>query len=134
MADILMLPETKKGFKYLLVVVHLATDEFDIEPLKDKESITVLTAFKNMFKRNFIKQPYASVRTDAGSEFKGVFAKWLFDESIMHKVAMPNRHKQVSNVERLNKELGRLFNGFMITIYEKSGNILRIVNFKDMNI
>ena len=36
MADLLFLPTTKKGYKYLLVVVDLATNEFDLEPLKDK--------------------------------------------------------------------------------------------------
>lgn len=31
MCDILHLPEDKNGFKYLFVIVDLATDEFDIE-------------------------------------------------------------------------------------------------------
>jgi hypothetical protein len=38
MADILYLPETKQKFKYLLVVVDLASDLFDIEPMRDKSS------------------------------------------------------------------------------------------------
>ena len=113
MADLLMLPTTKAGFKYLLVVVDLATNEFDIEPMKDKNASTVLESFQNMFKRKFIKKPYASVRTDSGSEFQGIFHKYLYDNSILHKVAMPNRHKQLANVESLNKQLGRLFNGYM---------------------
>ncbi len=56
MADILMLPETKKKLKYLLVVVDLATNEFDIEPMTNKDADTTLNAFQNMFKRNFIKK------------------------------------------------------------------------------
>ena len=39
MADILELPETNKGFKYLLVVVDLATDEFYIEPMKKRRHL-----------------------------------------------------------------------------------------------
>lgn len=113
MADILMLPETKQGFRYLLTVVDLATDEFDAEPLKTKNSDEVLKAFKNMFKRPFIKEPYASVRTDDGKEFKGIFSKWLYDESILHRVAEPGRHKQTGNVEALNGQLGRILNGYM---------------------
>ena len=38
MADLLLLPETKKGFKYLLVVVDLVNDDFDIEQLTNKDS------------------------------------------------------------------------------------------------
>jgi len=125
MADILMLPETEEGFKYLLVVVDLATDEFDIEPMKTKQPEEALKAIKTMFKRKFIDEPYASIRTDGGTEFQGVFAKWLYDENIMHKKALPDRHKQMANVERLNKDLGRLFNGYMNAMEEETGEEYR---------
>ena len=115
MADLLFLPETKEGFKYLLVVVDLASDAFDIEPLKNKESKTVLAAMQKMFKRPFIKKPYASIRTDAGTEFQGVFHKWLYEENILQKTAVAGRHTQMANVERLNRTLGGLFNEYMNT-------------------
>jgi hypothetical protein len=139
MADLLMLPETKKGFKYLLVVVDLGNDEFDIEPLKNKDSKSVLAGFLNMFKRPYIKKPYASIRTDAGPEFKDQFKKYCYDNSIMHKIAEPNRHQQSSNVESLNKQLGRLFNGYMNykeqqtnKVYKEWDDIIGIVR-KDLN-
>ena len=44
-ADLLHLPETKKGFRYLLVVVDLASDLFDMEPLKEKTATNTLKAF-----------------------------------------------------------------------------------------
>lgn len=121
MADLLVLPKTDKGYNYLLVVVDLWTDEFDIEPLKTKEPKEVLQAMKKMFKRNYLDKPYASLATDAGSEFKGVFNKWLYDESILHKVGKPGRHSQMGNVERLNRTLGRLFNGLMNKQEEETG-------------
>jgi hypothetical protein len=108
-----------------LVVVDLATNDFDIEPLKDKEPETTLKAMKNMFKRKYIKQPYASIRTDGGTEFKGVFHSYLYDKSILHKVAEPGRHKQMANVENLNRQLGRLFNGYMNNKEEESGEVYR---------
>ena len=111
MADLLELPNDK-GFKYLLVVVDLWTDEFDIEPIKNKTSSTVLNAMKAMYKREHINKPQASVATDGGSEFKGVFTKYLYEESILHKITKPARHTQMANVERLNRTLGRLFNGY----------------------
>jgi hypothetical protein len=75
--DILHLPTTKFGYKYLLVAVDLATDEFDIEPLKQITSVTCLNAYQNMIQREYIRKPKASVSTDEGPEFKGVFNDWL---------------------------------------------------------
>ena len=121
MADLLFLPETKQGYKYCLVMTDLSNGDFDISPLKTKEPSEVLKGMKAMFKRKFIKEPYASIQTDAGNEFNGVFAKWMYDESIYHKVALPNRHSQMSNVESLNKQLGRLFNGYMNRMEEETG-------------
>ena len=121
MADLLELPKTKKGFIYLLVVVDLATDEFDIEPMTNNKSLTVVDAMKKIFKRRYLKKPYASIRTDGGPEFKMAFDKFCFENSILHKVGIAGRHQQMSNVERLNRELGRLFNGYMNGIEEKTG-------------
>jgi hypothetical protein len=121
MADLLHLPETKKGYLYLLVVVDLATDEFDIEPLTNNKSLTIVTAMKNIFKRKYLKKPYASIRTDGGAEFKDAFDKFCYENSILHKVGIAGRHQQMSNVERLNRELGRLLNGYMNAIEEQTG-------------
>ena len=112
-ADLLMLPETKEGFKYGLVVVDLASDKFDIEPLKTKEAIEVRNAFKTIFSRSYIKKPYSSIQTDGGNEFKGQAGKWMYDESILHKETLPDRHTQNANVESLNRQLGRLFNAYL---------------------
>jgi hypothetical protein len=37
MADLLHLPTTKEGFSYLLVIVDLWSNEFDMEPLKKSQ-------------------------------------------------------------------------------------------------
>ena len=49
MADVLFMPETKKKIKYLLVVVDLGTDEFDIEPMLKLNSNMVLSAIQRMY-------------------------------------------------------------------------------------
>jgi len=121
MMDLLFLPTTKKKNKYLLVVVDLWSDDFDIEPLKDKEPASTLTAFKKMIKRPHINLPEASIRTDNGTEFKGVFSKYLYDKNILHRIAEPYRHQQLANVENLNKTLGKIFNGYMNTKEEELG-------------
>lgn len=121
MSDILFLPETKEKYKYCLVVVDLANGEFDIEPLRTKEADETKKAILSMFKRSYIKKPYASIQTDGGKEFKGSMDKWMYDESIFHKETVPDRHSQMSVVESLNKQLGRLFNGYMNGVEAKTG-------------
>lgn len=125
MADILDLPTTKHGYKSCLVVVDLASDAFDIEPIKNKESKTTLQALKTIFKREYLNEPYMSLTTDDGSEFKQVFHKWLYDEGIDHRVTKPYRHKQMANVEALNKQLGRLFNGYMNRVERETGKVFK---------
>lgn len=120
MADTLRLPKTKEGFEWLLVVVDLATDAFDMEPLPSRNSQDVVNAMLKMFKRPYIKRPYASIRTDQGTEFEGVFNKWMETHAIAHKLSVVGRHQQTSNVESLNRQLGRLFNGYMNAIEEKT--------------
>lgn len=114
MMDILHLPYDKQvKTKYLLVLVDLADDSFDIEPVERKDPKTTVQAINEMFQRKYIKVPYASIRTDGGTEFKGEFNAWCSKHGIVHKVGLSNRHIQVANVERLNRELGRVFNGYM---------------------
>ena len=113
MADLLELPKTEEGFHYLLVVVDLWSDEFDIEPLKNKEAETVLSAFEKMLKRKHLNFPKGSIATDQGSEFKGVFHDFIYNKGIYHKWAVPGRKTQMSAVESLNRLLGYLFNSYM---------------------
>jgi hypothetical protein len=94
--------------------VDLATNLFDVAPLKTKDSNEVLKEMLNMFKHSkYIKKPYSSIGTDAGSEFAHVFNKWCYDNSIYHKTSLPARHTQTANVESLNRLLGRLLNNYM---------------------
>lgn len=119
-ADLLMLPETSKGFKYLLVVVDLWSDEFDCEPLKTKEPVNVLKGLQRIFKGKYLKKPYATLGTDGGTEFKGVFHSYLYENSIYHKVGMPYRHKQEANAENLNRLLGRFLNNYLNKMEEET--------------
>ena len=125
MADLIVLPETKQKFKYLLTVVDLATDEFDIEALKSKTPDEVLEAFKAIIKRKHIKMPYASIRTDNGTEFKGAFNKWLLESGVLHKYGLAGRHKQMANVEALNKQVVRILNGYMNEKEKKTKKVYR---------
>ena len=123
MADLLYLPEdSKTKYKYLLVVTDLANNNFDVAPLRDRDSKTVLDAMIKMFKNShYIKKPMSSISVDSGSEFKDVFASWCKNNNIFLKVSMPARHSQQSNVESLNRVLGRVLNNYMNQQEFKSG-------------
>jgi hypothetical protein len=124
-ADILFLPTTKEKYKYLLVVVDLATNYFDIEPMKTKTAKETLESFKKMFSRPYIKLPLSSIRTDAGKEFEGDFNKWMYDESILHTTTKPGRHKQLANINYLCRQLGEILNGYMNEVEIKTGEAYR---------
>ncbi len=125
MSDILHLPTTKNGNKYLFVIVDLYTQDFDIEPLKVLNSVQALKAMQACFKRSYIKMPKYSLKSDGGAEFKGVFDMYLYDKSILHKGIVADRHSSMSVVESLNKQLGRLLNGYMNTKEIQTGKVYR---------
>jgi hypothetical protein len=112
-SDLLELPQTKLGFRYLLVMVDLWSNNFDIEPMKNKQADTCLEAMKKIFKRDILSLPKASMRTDSGGEFKGSFDKFLYDHNVFHPFSLPDRHKMMANVERLNKDLGKIFMSYL---------------------
>ena len=118
-ADLLMLPTTKKGYSYLLVVVDIYSNYLDFEPLKTKSAEDVLKAFKIIFKRGIITEPKASIRTDSGSEFKSVVDKYLYNHNILHLWSIPDRHKQMGNAENANKQLGRILMTYLANQSEK---------------
>jgi hypothetical protein len=125
MADLLQLPKTKEGYHMLLVVVDLATHEFDIEPIKTKTPDQILKGFQEIFKRQYLKKPFASIQTDGGGEFKGAFEKYLIENKIWHNITVSGRHTQNSMVESLNRIIGRLLMGYMNTKEEESGKAFR---------
>ena len=104
-------------------MVDLANDEFDIEPLKNHDAKSVLKATEKIFKRGILKMPTASIRTDSGTEFKAEWAQFMKKHDIMHKVSLPDRHKQTGNVERLNRELSRIIMGYLNTKDQENGKV-----------
>lgn len=120
MIDILELPTAKFGYKYCLVATDIATREFDIEQMKNKDSETVLKAFKKMIGRKYLDIPKYYLVSDQGSEFKGVFHRYLWDHNVFHKQTEKGRHSQLANVDSLIATLGRLFNAYMNAKEEKN--------------
>ena len=123
MMDLLMLPMTKQKYRYLLVVVDLASNNFDMQELKEKTPDAVLDGYQKIIKRPYIKLAKGSIRTDSGTEFKAIFHKFVEDNNIYHRVASPNRHKQMGVVENLNKTLAKLLMGYIVHVEEKTKKI-----------
>lgn len=122
MADLLILPKTKDGYSGLFTMVDLATNECDFEPYKTKEPKEILECMENIFKRKHLKKPYASIKTDNGTEFKGIFHKYLYDNSILHKYCMPDRHRQMGSIENLNKQIGKIIQSYLSFLDLKNKN------------
>ena len=121
MADILHLPTDKFGFNKLLVIVDIATDNFDIEKMKGETAPETLSAYYKILNRGILKLPYASLLSDGGSSFKGSFNNFLWKNGIDHRVARPGRHHQLSCVDSLCRQLGEIFNGIMNKKEEETG-------------
>lgn len=94
MSDLIEMPTTSKGYKWILVVLDLATNLFDIEPMKNKTAESTLNAFKQIIKRGILKWPEISVKCDGGKEFSGVFHKYLGDHGTQETTNGPGRRSQ----------------------------------------
>ena len=112
-ADHIIFPSDRFGVKYLLVVVDIATHSFDIEPQKTLDSNVTLKSMERMFTRGYIKKPIATLATDGSTSFKDVFQKYLYENSIYHKVESKGRHTQLAIVNNLIRQLSKVFNSLM---------------------
>ena len=111
-ADLLFLPEDD-GYKYLLVVVDLATHKTDFEPLQNKLSRTVATAINKIYSRRVTDGKYLSstpkvLEVDDGSEFKGDFARVFKFKNVKIRNKVAGRHRQQATVESMNGIISRL--------------------------
>ena len=105
--DLLFLPysEDHKD-RYALVVIDMSTRLIDAQPIKSKDSKSVVLAIKQIYKRKILSIP-SQIDSDSGSEFQGEFKTYLKENNIKHKVALPNRHSQVGLVENANKRISK---------------------------
>jgi hypothetical protein len=110
-ADLLHLPDDD-GYKYLLVVVDIATRLTDAQPLKSKDSVDVQKAMHKILRRKYVKKPLR-LEVDAGSEFKGAF-KAYYEKLFQIVTKIAGRHRQQSVVETKNYQLGKILNMRML--------------------
>ena len=111
--DVLYLPEDE-GYKYLLVVVDVATRLCDAEPLKHVSPDECLKAIKTIYDRNIVNIPKQLI-SDSGVEFQGSFSKYFRDHHVFQRTALPGRHRQVGLVERRNQDIGKALHMSMVS-------------------
>ncbi|CAM9652005.1 unnamed protein product, partial [Ectocarpus fasciculatus] len=114
-ADLLYLPTTDEDYKYLLTVTDLWSQEIDARPLKSRTAKVVLDAMQDILDNGKHINDVVKLRTDNGSEFKGAFHKYFYDNGILHTYSLAYRHKQTGSIESVNKLLGRFLNTYMST-------------------
>ena len=125
MIEVLELPMTSKGYKYLFVCCDLASREFDIQEMKTKDSSTVYKALLEMTKRDYIGFPKYYMISDQGSEFKSIFHAKMYLANVFHKQTIKGRHKSLSMVDSLMTQLGRIFNSFMNAKELETGKVYK---------
>ena len=84
----------------------MSTRLIDAEPIKSKDSKSVVFAIKQIYKRKLLSIP-SQIDSDSGSEFKRDFEIYLKENNIKHKTALPNRHSQVGLAENANKRISK---------------------------
>jgi len=93
-----------KGFAYALVIIDIYSRYLWIVPIKTKTASETLDAWKKVFKAS--KQP-ANITSDSGSEYKGVFAKYLRDNNISHRTVEIGDHRSLAIVDRVIRTIRR---------------------------
>lgn len=119
-ADLLFLP-SDQGYKYLLVIVDVATRSVDAEPLKSKTQPDVLKAIVKIYKRKYLEIPTDLFCVDAGSEFKGKIKMYFNKHKVIIRVGKPGRHRQQCYVEWYNGIIGDALNKIMLIAETNSG-------------
>lgn len=105
--DVLYMPEDK-GFKYILVCVDMFDGSLDAEPIKNVNVTDVIKAFKEIFKRKYLKFP-KFITFDKGQEFKGNEITEYFKRNGTNiKYALTGRSRQLANVERANQKIATI--------------------------
>ena len=82
LADIQLLNKYNKGIRFLLCVFDIFSKYAWVVPLKDKKSVSIVTAFQSILKQSNRKPN--KIWVDKGSEFyNGSFKNWLQDNILL---------------------------------------------------
>ena len=103
-----------RTFKYILVVVDVASRYMDSEPLSKKDASSVEKAFEKIYSRklNYPK----TLMVDQGTEFKGAVTELMKDHGVHILRSDPKYHRVQAFVERANRTLAEIIQSSICTI------------------
>ena len=106
-SDVLYMPDDN-GYKYILVCVDIYDNGVDAEPIKIVNSDAVLKAFKQIFKRKYLKFP-EFITFDKGTEFnQSEIINYFKTNGTNVKYCETARHRQNGVVERMNLTISKI--------------------------
>jgi len=112
--DLLQLPVTRKGNKYLLVLVDILTSYAVAVPLQDKSSANVAAALKRNVLENRLLGPPVKLLSDNGLEFVNQTLERLLKKYGTQQVlTTPYNPKANGTTERLNRTILSLLRGLI---------------------
>ena len=112
--DLLQLPVSKRGHKYLLVLVDLLTRYAVALPLKDKSASRVAEAIRKGVFDNKLLGPPAVIVSDNGLEFSNQTLESLLKKNgVRHSFTTPYNPKANGSTERLNRTILSLLRGVL---------------------
>ena len=100
--DTIYMPESTRGYKYLLVIIDSFSRYLDLYPIEDLTALRALSCFLQ-FTSNFGTPSH--VCCDNGSQFLGIFREFLGLLRVNHITTHPYSHQENGIVERANKEI-----------------------------
>jgi len=99
--DLMYLPRFH-NYEYCLCLINMRTKISDVEPIVNRTSKSITTAFIKMLERNIIEKFPKKIFSDLGSEFRGEFEKFCKDNNIQLIYTRQQNHFQNSLVENIN--------------------------------
>jgi hypothetical protein len=113
-ADLLYLPHTRVGrntYRYVLIVVDVASRYKEAEALTDKSAAEVAAALRRIYKRGPLQFPRL-LQVEPGREFMGAVSQLLAKHNTQVRRGRVDIHRNQNIVERFNRTLAeRLFGG-----------------------
>ena len=123
-ADLLELPKTPEGYRYLLTVIDESTRLFDGEPLKNKTAASIKEAFERIYHRGVLQFPKL-LKTDRGGEFNNATVRtFLRNNGTVLKIIAAERPQQLPYLGFLHSLLGKSIFIYLVNEEYKLGHLV----------
>lgn len=103
LVDLQKLSKDNDGIKYLLTVIDVFSKKAFVEPLKNKSTQNIISAFERIFNKS-LRKP-VNLQTDKGSEFIAQEVQKFFKNKDIHHFTTQNPDVKAAVVERFNRTL-----------------------------